>query len=51
MLNEFKANGFNFVLKVLESKKYLEELTGLTALHEDSLLDDVQELPSSEEED
>ncbi|KAJ3331369.1 Autophagy protein 7, partial [Blyttiomyces sp. JEL0837] len=36
VLDEYRKNGSDFILKVLESPKYLEEITGLTELHKDT---------------
>lgn len=36
ILNEYRINGADFVLKVLETPKLLEEITGLNELHKES---------------
>eukprot|EP01135_Chromosphaera_perkinsii_P002803 Nk52_evm12s227 gene=Nk52_evmTU12s227 len=52
VLNAYRAEGFEFLLKVFNSPSYLEDLTGLTELHKQTELDaanwDVDE--SSDEE-
>lgn len=34
ILDEYKNNGFEFLLNAFNSSKYLEDLTGLTELHQ-----------------
>lgn len=34
VVDEYNSNGFEFLLKVFDSSKYLEELTGLKELYE-----------------
>lgn len=48
MINEYIREGFNFIIKALESKEYLENLTGLTILHDEMLMAEVLEYSGSE---
>ena len=36
ILEEYKTNGFEFLKRVFDSPTYLEELTGLAKLHQES---------------
>ena len=36
ILEEYKVNGFEFLKRVFDSPTYLEELTGLSKLHQES---------------
>lgn len=43
ILNEYKNDGFNFLLKVFNSSKYLEDVTKLTEMFNDFNLEEVLE--------
>lgn len=50
VITEYIKDGFNFIMKALESKEYLEDLTGLTILHDESLMSEILEYSGSESE-
>lgn len=42
VIDEYKTRGFEFLKQAFDSPNYLEELTGLTKLHQESeILDDI----------
>lgn len=49
VLDEYARRGWEFVLQVLNDAAYLERLTGLSRLHEETDLDQVWALSDSEE--
>lgn len=49
VLEEYASRGWEFVLQVLNDASYLERLTGLSRLHEETDLDQVWALSDSEE--
>uniref|UniRef100_L7M543 Ubiquitin-like modifier-activating enzyme ATG7 n=1 Tax=Rhipicephalus pulchellus TaxID=72859 RepID=L7M543_RHIPC len=49
VLGEYASRGWEFVLQVLNDAAYLERLTGLSRLHEETDLDQVWALSDSEE--
>ena len=49
VIHEYTAQGFGFLKKVFDDPLYLEELTGLKKLHEDSDLQDVWALSDDED--
>lgn len=50
IINEYLKDGFNFIIKALESKEYLEDLSGLTSLHDETIMSEVLEYSGSESE-
>ena len=51
MLQEFATQGFDLLLKTSQNPKYLEDLTGLSALLSEDQFDDVIECFSDYSED
>ena len=51
MLQEFSTQGFDLLLKTSQNPKYLEDLTGLSALLSEDQFDDVIECFSDYSED
>lgn len=50
VVSTYKSEGIDFLLKVFNSPAYLEELTGLSKLHQDIDIDQIWALSDSEEE-
>lgn len=42
ILTEYEKKGFKFLLQVFNSSKYLEDLTGLTEMYKNPILDEVK---------
>lgn len=51
IVREYLKDGFKFIMKALESKEYLEDLSGLTELHNETLMSEILEYSGSESED
>jgi hypothetical protein len=47
-LEAYKNHGLNFLEKVFQDSNYLEDLTGLKSLQEDTNIDDVWALSDEE---
>ncbi|EDV24953.1 uncharacterized protein TRIADDRAFT_56400 [Trichoplax adhaerens] len=50
ILESYLQDGFSFLLKAFNSPTYLEDLTGLTKMHEECRTDDIWDLSDAEEE-
>ena len=50
MVEHYRKDGIKFLHKVFNEANYLEEITGLKQLHEETNLDDVWALSDSEPE-
>ncbi|KAK6639805.1 hypothetical protein RUM43_008080 [Polyplax serrata] len=48
VISKYRETGFDFVLKALESKAYLEDLCGLTELQNEPLIEEILEFSESE---
>lgn len=48
ILNMYKTQGFDFLLKAFNDSSFLEEVSGLTKLHADSNLQEIWELSDNE---
>lgn len=48
VISKYRETGFDFVLKALESKTYLEDLCGLTELQNEPLIEEIFEFSESE---
>lgn len=50
MIEQYKKDGFEFLLKVFNDSNYLEELTGLKLLHNETVLDDIWAVSDTDDE-
>lgn len=50
VINAYKKDGFDFLLKAFNDSNYIEELTGLTQLHNETNLQDIWVLSDSEDD-
>lgn len=48
VIDRYEKESFDFILKSLESKQYLEELCGLTELQNEDLIAEVLEYSDSD---
>jgi ubiquitin-like modifier-activating enzyme ATG7 len=50
VITKYREDGFSFLLNAFNDPRYLEDLTGLTKLHADTVDAEVWELSDSEDE-